>query len=483
MSPSSKQDANYFIAFKIHSNMEQTKYDVFISYSWNDVDIAQEIYDAIVNSGLRCCFDRETYHGGADFPEITATNICNSNVFLFLGSKSSFTSGWAPDEVAFAKSHKPRGKLLYYAIDNNTMPKWIDLAFAAINRRNIFEHPYKSVLINDIKNILGDANGIAIHRIDDASIEKLIKDRIEHVISSQDILHQTELHINVDADCKLFLFNKFKQQLEADKEHIIYLLPGTHKLSFVSTEIPEVRISKVLDLKADKEKEYIKILLKEETTRKAEEEASRSETLSILNKFFGNRKSEEEKKETLYKYGLALSEKKKDYEAFILYKRAASAGHAHSQYLMGIYYSKTKKYPEAFEWFKKAAEQNHPEAQYSIGKFYYNGYTGKTDYSEALKWFRKAADNNNYKAHNMIGIMYEEGKGIPQNFNSAFDHYFFAGKMGNAIAQYNIGRLIELEKVSHYSLSKSDALHWFKEAAKKGNKDAISKLKDLKESY
>lgn len=149
--------------------MKQTQYDVFISYSWDDVDIAQKIYDAIVFSGLRCCFDRETYHGGADFPEITATNICNSNVFLFLGSKSSFTSGWAPDEVAFAKRHKPRGKLLYYAIDNNTMPEWIDLAFAAINRRNIFEHPYKSVLIEDIRKMLGYSDGIAIHRIDDAS--------------------------------------------------------------------------------------------------------------------------------------------------------------------------------------------------------------------------------------------------------------------------------------------------------------------------
>ena len=134
--------------------MEQTKYDVFISYSWNDIDIAKEIYDAIVNSGLKCCFDKETFPGGGDFPKITAENICNSEIFLYLGSKSSYTSGWAPDEVAFAKKHKPRGKLLYYAIDNNTMPIWIDLAFAAINRRNIFEHPYNSILIEDIKTML-----------------------------------------------------------------------------------------------------------------------------------------------------------------------------------------------------------------------------------------------------------------------------------------------------------------------------------------
>lgn len=137
-------------------------YDVFISYSWNDIDIAKEIYETIIDAGLKCCFDKETFHGGADFPKITAANICNSDVFLFLGSKSSFISGWAPDEVAFAKSHKPRGKLLYYAIDNSTMPDFMDLAFAAINRRNIFEHPFKSVLIEDIRQMLRDSGGMAI---------------------------------------------------------------------------------------------------------------------------------------------------------------------------------------------------------------------------------------------------------------------------------------------------------------------------------
>lgn len=141
---------------------EQAKYDVFISYSWNDVDIAKEIYEAIIASGLKCCFDKKTFHGGADFPKVTATNICNSDVFLYLGSKSSFSSGWAPDEVAFAKSRKKREKLLYYAIDNNIMPDWMDLAFAASNRRNIYEHPYKSVLIEDIRKMLGSSDGIAI---------------------------------------------------------------------------------------------------------------------------------------------------------------------------------------------------------------------------------------------------------------------------------------------------------------------------------
>ena len=41
--------------------MEKTKYDVFISYSWKDIDIAKKIYNAIIDAGLKCCFDKETF--------------------------------------------------------------------------------------------------------------------------------------------------------------------------------------------------------------------------------------------------------------------------------------------------------------------------------------------------------------------------------------------------------------------------------------
>ena len=129
------------------------KYDVFISYSWNDVDKATEIYTQLQDAGIKCCLDKESFRG-TDFPEITANSILNSEIFLYLGSKNSFSSGWAPDEVAFAKSHKPRGKLLYYGIDDAQMPSWMELAFGAINRRNYKGHPIETVLVNDIKHIL-----------------------------------------------------------------------------------------------------------------------------------------------------------------------------------------------------------------------------------------------------------------------------------------------------------------------------------------
>lgn len=136
----------------------EKQYDIFISYSWADSEIATRIYQQLTYAGFNCCYDRESFRGGSDFPKTTAKNINSSRVFLYLGSRNSFNSGWAPDEVAFAKTHKKRETLLFYSIDDSKMPEWMELAFGAINRRNYKEHPVETVLVDDIHQILKNGN-------------------------------------------------------------------------------------------------------------------------------------------------------------------------------------------------------------------------------------------------------------------------------------------------------------------------------------
>jgi TPR repeat protein len=47
--------------------------------------------------------------------------------------------------------------------------------------------------------------------------------------------------------------------------------------------------------------------------------------------------------------------------------------------------------------------------------------------------------------------------------------------------QYNIGCLIEQNKITHYGLNKTDAFKWFELAAKQGDKDAEAKIKKLRQ--
>lgn len=76
--------------------------------------------------------------------------------------------------------------------------------------------------------------------------------------------------------------------------------------------------------------------------------------------------------------------------------------------------------------------------------------------------------------------MYEEGKGVTQSYDTAYEYYLVAANAENAAAQYNIGCLIEQNKITHYGLNKTDAFKWFELAAKQGDKDAEAKNQEIK---
>lgn len=61
--------------------MEQTQYDVFISYSRKDIEIADRICQALRNHGITFFIDRQGIGGGMEFPLVLAQAIRNSKLF------------------------------------------------------------------------------------------------------------------------------------------------------------------------------------------------------------------------------------------------------------------------------------------------------------------------------------------------------------------------------------------------------------------
>ncbi len=131
------------------------KYDVFISYSRKDTPIADQICEAFEDVGISYFIDRQGIGGAFEFPEVLAKAIVDSQVFLYLASKNSYTSKFTNSEITFAFNKKGKNKLLPYIIDGSEMPIAQEFIFSAINRRNIQEHPISSTLVNDILTLLG----------------------------------------------------------------------------------------------------------------------------------------------------------------------------------------------------------------------------------------------------------------------------------------------------------------------------------------
>lgn len=131
------------------------KYDVFISYSRKDSEIANKICSALEKEGITYFIDRKGIGGGFEFPEVLANAICDSSLFLFLASENSYGSKFTINEVTFAFNKKSKQSILPYIIDKSQLPISLEFIFAGINWRTIKDHPVVPTLMNDLKNMLG----------------------------------------------------------------------------------------------------------------------------------------------------------------------------------------------------------------------------------------------------------------------------------------------------------------------------------------
>lgn len=128
-------------------------YDIFISYSRLDTEIADRICAALDMNNISYFIDRKGISGGLEFPELLAEAIDTCKAVLFIGSKNSYESRFTTREITYAFNEKK--EIIPYRIDNAPMPKGLKLVFSGINWRCISEHPIESILIDDIINIIG----------------------------------------------------------------------------------------------------------------------------------------------------------------------------------------------------------------------------------------------------------------------------------------------------------------------------------------
>ena len=131
------------------------KYDVFISYSRKDTDVADRICRAFDEEGISYFIDRQGIGGGMEFPAVLAKAIKESVVFLFLASKNSYESKFTQSEIVYAFNKKQKQDIIPYIIDGSTMPDELEFTFSAINWRQMDRHPIDTTLVDDVLYRLG----------------------------------------------------------------------------------------------------------------------------------------------------------------------------------------------------------------------------------------------------------------------------------------------------------------------------------------
>ncbi len=168
-------------------------------------------------------------------------------------------------------------------------------------------------------------------------------------------------------------------------------------------------------------------------------------------------------------------------EAIKWFRKAASQGHAQSQFNLGFLYHTghgvAQNNKEAIKWFRKAANQGNIEAQYNLGVIFFIDPGPYQNYNEALIWFLKAASQGYAPAQSNLGTMYNTGHGVDQDHNEALRWYRLAANQGYVDAQTNLG--VMYVKNQGVSQDYKEAIKWWRKAASQGDPNAQNNLGSL----
>ena len=129
------------------------KYDVFLSYSRKDSAKADAVCEALSGARISFFIDKEGISAGENCPEVLASTIDESRVFLLMASRNSYQSKFTKAELLYAFNHMRSGCIIPYILDDTPMPQ--DLEFLLGNVNWVYESKCPvSQLPDKIRHIL-----------------------------------------------------------------------------------------------------------------------------------------------------------------------------------------------------------------------------------------------------------------------------------------------------------------------------------------
>lgn len=355
------------------------QYDIFISYSRKDTVIADKICFALDKAGISYFIDRQEIGGALEFPIVIAEAICNSRLFLFIGSENSYNAKFTNAEITFAFNKKQPESILPYLIDKSELPIQLQFIFASINRRNIYDHPIETVLIKDLQRLLG---------------------------THYDIHEGINLYNKEDFDKAFPIIKYFAEQGDEDAQYKLANMYWSGNGVMVNIE------------------EGIN------WCRKAADQGNSEAQLHLgclYENGIGVAKSLEEACKWLLKSA----------------KQGHQVAQCELGGILRSGEGVEQNFEEAVSWFKKSAMQGCPAAQFWLGYMYQNGEGVPINLEEAVKWYNKSANQDYSDAQLSLGLMLEKGDFLPKNYSEAVRLYRLAAEKGLHWAQVKLRQLGE----------------------------------------
>ena len=227
--------------------------------------------------------------------------------------------------------------------------------------------------------------------------------------------------------------------------------------------------------------------------REAEQDAAQGWYAKALEVFLWAEKEAKERKRPYLQYrigkmyaaGLGTDQ---DYgKAARWFQGAARTGHKYAQYSLAGLYRRGQGVPQddvqAFRLYGLSADQGNSYADYELAKMYRDGIGTQKDSGQADLYFQDAFSgfvqmekkSGDDKLQYRLGQMLHTGTGTPKDDAEAAVYWERAAKLGNAHAQYALGKLW----LENGSGDTAQAVRWITKAAEAGNASAQYTLAKL----
>lgn len=178
----------------------------------------------------------------------------------------------------------------------------------------------------------------------------------------------------------------------------------------------------------------------------------------------------------MYQYGKGRKLSYKD--ALDWYKKSASQGYARAQNIIGVMYRDgigcEKSLENAVVMFKAAADQNYARAMYHLALLYHSGQGVEQSDETAVSYLKRAADQGHPNSMNFLGYLYQHGMGVEASSDTAVVWYTEAAERGFVYAQYNVG--VMYLNGDGVDQSMPVAKKWFEKAANQNHAGATYNL-------
>ena len=419
---------------------DRGKLRVFISYSRDDLEFADQLDAALNACGFECLIDRHGISGGEDWKRRLGNLIRESDTVVFLLSPTSARSeicDWEVEEAA--RLGKRIIPVVCRSLEGASPPPQLR------ERNYIFFHAdpkaapgagFGTGLANLIAALNTDFDWLREHT---RYLQRATEwDRggrpANRLLSGDDI-----------AEAKAWAARRPKNAPEPTALHLDFIR--------ASEEEAEARSSaqrKQLEAVAAAQAERGMALKKAEDAQRKRATMARIRNIALvavsifavlagwLYRNAEQQRTVAEEQRALAEEQRIVAEEQKEHANQILADATDIFAQVQSQMD-----TETKKRVVAV--FQRGADHGDVPSMRNLGISYFNGYGVTQDYAKAREWYEKAADKGDASAMGNLGLIYAHGQGVTQDYTKAREWYEKAADKGDAEAKANLEKLPIME--------------------------------------